>query len=445
MRRLDTQLELAEQALAIYREAGDLRGVANAATQLTFAYLSLFRPADLVPILERAVSETLSIENEPEGVRLLSELTRTYSNLHDPRAMDLIDSLLERAERLGLVPLVTEAIINRALVLGRAGRFYESVALLRGVLPLARSHDLVWSQARAINNLLVQLFDDDPGESLRLIEEGKELARRTGNLGTYAYFHAGRIEPLIEVGRWQEVRDILEEMKEADPADPNLNDFLTGRAIFLAYIGDDAAAVEAADVAREALADTSFEPLQVNVWMMQMQVDALGGRLAAAARWAEKGMNARGDINSRICAEWSSRLALWTGNVDQARAAHAAFPAARSGRMVVAQAADMAAIVAALDGRTDDALRSFRQAVEVVRDLDVRGRLGAYLTDLAIALPPSVPGVRDAAAESRQIWTDLGSPSMLARLDAGLAHWQSVSPAGSAKKASAEVETSASA
>jgi class 3 adenylate cyclase/tetratricopeptide (TPR) repeat protein len=439
----ETQLELAEQALELYREAEDLRGVANAAAELSLAYHNLFRPAEAVPVLERALSQTAAIESEPEGVRLLSELTRTYSNLHDPRAMDLVGTLLERAERLGLVPLVTEAIINRALVLNRARRYYEPIAMLRGVLPLARSHNLVWSESRAINNLLVLLFDDDPAESLRLIDQGEELSRRTGNLGTYAYFRAGKIEPLIEVGRWQEARDILEEMKDADPADPNLNDFRIGKAIFLAHIGDDAAAVEAGQVARDALAHTSFEPLQVNLLMMQTQVDALGGRLAAATRSADKGMNAHGDVNSRISAEWASRLALWTGNLAQAHAAQDAFGTPRGGRIVTAQAAQMAAIVAALDGRADEALPGFRHAIEIIRDLDVRARLAAYLTEMAIALPPSMTGVQDAADEARRLWTELGSPPMLARLDAGLARWNSASPSGSAGRASAGVEASA--
>jgi len=50
--------------------------------------------------------------------------------------------------------------------------------------------------------------------------------------------------------------------------------------------------------------------------------------------------------------------------------------------------------------------------------------------------------VGDAADEARRIWTELGSPPMLARLDAGLARWRGEAPVAS--KAAQKLEPSAS-
>jgi len=189
----DIELELASQAIELYREAGDLHGVARSATELALAYQNLWRPAEGVPLLEQAVRETAAIEEEPDAVRLQSELARTYANLHDPRALDLIDTVLGRAEALGNVQLIAEGLINRGLALGRSGRYHEPVALLRGVLPLTRAHGLVLSEMRAINNLSVFEFEDDPNEALNLVAQGAELSRRTGNLGALSYFRGGTI------------------------------------------------------------------------------------------------------------------------------------------------------------------------------------------------------------------------------------------------------------
>ncbi len=441
----DVARELLEQSLELYRQAGHLKGVAEAAAELALAYQNLWRPAEAVPMLERAMQETESIENEPERVRLLSELTRTYSNTRDPRALELIEAVLEKAEGLNLVQLVAEAIINRALVLARVGRFHEPVALLRGVIPFARDHGLVWSEGRALNNLAATLQRDDPEATLGLSRQGEELNRRTGNMGTMHYFRGGQADWLLELGRWDEAREIVEELKDLPADDPNLIDFQTSRIKLLALSGQDDAAQRVIAALNEVVGVTSFAPLKASAAMAQAVTDALAGRLDSAASHAAEGTALSGEANSEVCAEWMMRIALWAGQVELARKANEFFGRLRPhGRVDQAAAAEAQAILASLEGNHDQALTAFRRAIEIVRALGMAVQLGLYLTDMTIALPPSMPGVADAATEARQIWTELGSPPMLARLDDGLRQWQPDTDSGAGVRAGAEVETSAS-
>jgi class 3 adenylate cyclase/tetratricopeptide (TPR) repeat protein len=439
--------ELLEQALDLYRQTGYLKGIARAAAELMNAYQSLWRPVEVVPILEQAMEETASIEDEPERVMLLSELTRTYSNIHDPRALELIDSVLKKAERLNDPALVAEGIINRALVLHRAGRYHEPVALLRGVLPLIHSHDLVWSEARALNNLAAMLLRDDLAEALRLGRQGEDLNRRVGNLGTMNYFRGTQVDVLLELGQWDQADQLVDELKDLPVDDPNLVDFQVGRIRLLAVRGEDDAARQSIGLFVKVIEDSSFEPMKVNLLFVQAYTDALASRLDGAVRYAAEGMAMEGgDAVSRVCAEWLMRIALWSGRLELAHRAHKQFAQwSPQGRLDQATDIEASAILASLEGRHDEAAADFHRAMDICRTLGLKVPLGFYLTDMAIALPPSMPGVADAATEARQIWTELGSPPMLARLDEGLARWQKEGAGAAGDKSAAEVETSATA
>ena len=74
----------------------------------------------------------------------------------------------------------------------------------------------------------------------------------------------------------------------------------------------------------------------------------------------------------------------------------------------------------ALEGNVEGALGAYREATRVYRDLDLPLHLGLCLMDLGTLLDPALPEVSAAAAEARVIFERLGSPPLLARLEAGL-------------------------
>jgi hypothetical protein len=77
--------------------------------------------------------------------------------------------------------------------------------------------------------------------------------------------------------------------------------------------------------------------------------------------------------------------------------------------------------LAALEGRTSEALGMYREALRAWRDLDVAvdGALAAM--DMAILLDPTEPEVAEAARSAHQLFTRLGAVTLLEQLDAAMA------------------------
>lgn len=129
------------------------------------------------------------------------------------------------------------------------------------------------------------------------------------------------------------------------------------------------------------------------------------------------------------CAEWAARAALWSGDARGARAALSLFEARpERGRAVAAKAAELRAGIQALDGQAGAARAGYRDAIRAWRDLDAPFYLGLALLGSATLVGPGEPEARAAADEARAIFSRLGSPPLLGRLDAGLARWPQSRP-----------------
>jgi len=116
------------------------------------------------------------------------------------------------------------------------------------------------------------------------------------------------------------------------------------------------------------------------------------------------------------------RIAIWMEDAGRARdclplVAGGLFP----GRWYGASRRELKAGLDALEGRLDQSATGFRSAATSLRDLDVPLELGYCLLEWATLIGPDDPAARAAAAEAREIFTRLGSPPLLARLDEGLA------------------------
>jgi len=135
------------------------------------------------------------------------------------------------------------------------------------------------------------------------------------------------------------------------------------------------------------------------------------------------------------CAEWATHTALWLGDAPRARAALALFAARpERGRVVTARRQILQAGVQALEGDRSAAITGYRDAIRSWRDMDVPFFLGLTLLEFATLVGPGEPEARAAADEARAIFTRLGSPPLLTRLDAGLDRWR---PAGAEAGATA--------
>jgi hypothetical protein len=136
-------------------------------------------------------------------------------------------------------------------------------------------------------------------------------------------------------------------------------------------------------------------------------------------------MALRGSGLEFYCAEWAARVGLWMGDESRVREAVEQLHAVRPhGRVPRTMARQMEAVTAALDGRQSEALEGFREALEVWRDLDVPLIRGLCLMDIVAVIAPSNVEAAAAADEARSLWTRLGAPPLIARLDELVARWQ---------------------
>jgi len=113
-----------------------------------------------------------------------------------------------------------------------------------------------------------------------------------------------------------------------------------------------------------------------------------------------------------------ARAALWAGMPEQARAAAEALRQSGShGRASNAAAKATQAGVAALTGHSDEAAAGYRDAIRQWRDLGCLFDLALCQLDFVKFVGGESPEVEAAATEARSIFTRLGAPALLERLD----------------------------
>jgi class 3 adenylate cyclase len=433
-----------EKAAQLYRDAKDLRGLAEAVTGISVVLQMVYRPADALPVLEEAVALMAPIEEEPEAIRLESELGRVYANLRDPRALAMADRVLAKADQRELVPVVAEALLNRALAIYHQGRLYETMAIVTGVIALADRYKLRRTQWRAINNLSVGLIYEDMAAAAALVRSAAERAAELGSPGQTSYFQGLLTAPLLYLGDWDELARLMAEIEEAGGAGGRL-EYAQINALYLALRGDFDAVDRLIERLRQLLAGASLATMSVNSMLLEGQILALRGDLDESHTVLSDAMNKMDTHAAAEAAMWAASVAFWMGEPDLVREASQRFLAMPTpGRMFRLLRTQARGNLAAVDGRLDEALTLYREAARGWRESGVDLSLGLLLTDMAVAFDRSIPEVAAAAQEARAIWTRLGSPPMLARLDQPVV-WNRPGPDAPVPRAKGDVRAEESA
>jgi class 3 adenylate cyclase/tetratricopeptide (TPR) repeat protein len=431
-----------EEAIASYRRLGDRLGIARAATALSTALHGKFQPVAAVAPLEAALAETADLQTEPAVIRLIAELARAYGNARDPRALETADRAIALAEEADLVPVVAEALLNRALALVYMGRLHEPSALMRGLLPLVEQHGLWESKQRAINNLASVLQSEDYRAAYEVNSEGIDVARRLGNRGWLLNFLGNRAGAALELGDLAEGERILAEVEGTDLPEGAAVLFGSIRSWLLALRGE----AEEADGALAAIAPmrASVDDPRAPGWALldETFVSAMAGRDEQAYRAGLEGAGRGVGESIFPNAQWATRVAIWMRDATRARRALEILEStAERGRYVAAIRLGLRAGVQALEGDREGAVGSYREALRAFRDMDVPLYHALTALDFATLIGPGDPEAAAAADEARSIFTRLGIPPLLRRLDEGLA--RSERPARRGSGAAATEETPA--
>ena len=307
--------------------------------------------------------------------------------------------------------------MTKGSALAYLGRAIEGLGLLAAGQALAESNGFDGTVMRAVGNLASIVRSRDPRMGLASARTGITLARR---LGASAFpHHLGR--------EWRRMRDpdwrlaMGAGRARVDPRPKTSTGSIASTswkssASLRALRGEQ---VEDLIAEMESIVGTSDEPGIVSAIWLARVFDAFGsGRLRDAREASHR--------TSGLVAEYlpialavSARAALWMGDASGAAGDLAELDGSGAhGPAIDADRKTIRAGIAALEGRSAEAVPIYREALRAWRDLGLAWDEALCGLDMATLLDPSEPEVRGAGESSREILVRLGAKPFIARLDA---------------------------
>jgi class 3 adenylate cyclase/tetratricopeptide (TPR) repeat protein len=415
--RHDDAERFLREAADRHRASGNSVAAARATASLGRALLTARRSGQALGILEQAAVEFADLADDAALVALHGQLARCYMFGGDRnRAIDMADRALAVAEHGDLVEPLADALVTKGSVLCDLGRLREGIGVIEVGERLARAHGFVDTLLRALNNRTISQGDIDPLASLEANREGLALARRVGRRNWVFSFAVGVGFLSFLVGDWDASAVVLAEALADDPPPEHRVDMLANALLVPAYRGEPVDET-VAEIAR--LVGDSAEPAM----LMQLQ-DArgnaafAGGRLAEAVQNLHQAAGTMSGVAATGEGMLAARAALW--QMEPRAAVDELVAIDQSGfraPAVEARRSTIRAGLAALEGRTADALALYRDALRTWRDLGLSVDEAMTGIDMAVLLDPGDADVRGAIDASREILSRLGARTLLDRLD----------------------------
>jgi class 3 adenylate cyclase/tetratricopeptide (TPR) repeat protein len=410
----ETARTLARQAVDEHRRAGDATSAARATAIQGAVLLNAQEPAQAVEIPDDVPDEARA--------RLLTNLSRAYMRNDVPeRAVEIADQALPLAERNDLDEVIADAFNNKGSGLSYLGRSREATALMEAAIALAHASGNLSTELRARSNLASILWSVDPRRSITLQDENYELARRVGNRQM-----ANWIVQSVVAGAWLTAGDWDAVQAEAGEALASARDLseeaniLSSMALIWWSRGDSTDhALERLELAAAQVSDP-IAPAQLHFLKGCRALDrgACGDASSEMVAAAELGGLASIYLSEAI------RPALWGRDLDAARRIAERLdrtPDARETAPSAERAAAWAG-VAALEGRREEALAGYRDAVRRLRAIGYDFEVARVQLDAALLLGVEAPELRAGADEARAVFERVRARPYLERLDAAIAH-----------------------
>ncbi len=431
----DVSERYGRQALDWYRATGDPIGEARAVVLLVQPMFEIGMTTEANDLLEATLAACAGLEDRPEVVAVVAESARALMANNDPRAVEVADRALIAAERLEAIPVIAEALVTKAAALDTMGRRHEGIAIVRGAIELAVAHRLTTTEFRARSNYSNQLYLDDPRASLAAVVDVRELARRLGardqfRWSTWLCYGGG-----FALGLWDWLLELADETEAGDVEPQDLQGIHETRASVAAYRGDLETAARERVVADRYAPESSRPDFVASRHIFHSEIMAFGGHLAEAY---DEAITAARLVPFVWPSAIAAHYAIWMDDPERTRiAVELTRESPDRGAYAEAMRTVVEAGLAALEGRRDEAIGQYRTSANTFRRLELPFELGRCLMEYASLVSPADPGAHAAADEARAIFSKLGSPPLLERLDIGLVRWSSetdteraVSPVG---------------
>ncbi len=416
--KVDQAEEYAREAIDGRRVMGDREGLARATRILGTILIMSGRADRAAEVLASELQDRIGETNEA-AAELAAELARAHLMCGDEEeAARTAERALVMAERLGLLPVIVQAMVTRGTVLADQGRLREGSALLKESLSLAEETGLSEAEDRARNNLAYVLFTDDPLASLQLSLVGLGEARRLRARDSEVFHVFNVLEGVTWAGRWEEADRLLEELLETGELPELARMHLqVVQATLGAFRGDP-------ESSRRMLERIWKRVEEQQDFQYRRTMDALRAWIAFAGGRFDEAFEVGLDRSRRDPSPHIEPLrpalaaALWMGGAQELEQVHKTVEEqARRGRVIEALARTAQAGMDALSGRE----ASFREAAGRWRELELPVELALTQGGFARLLGPEHPEGRAAGEEARRIFQELGARALLGLLERGQA------------------------
>ena len=405
-----------EAAIDLARSADDPEATGAGAALLGEILIDDGQPPDAVVVLEAAIAAFPESGSDEVRATLLANLSRALMRTGEPaKSVAAADLALDLAERLGLERIVAETFNNKGSSLGYLGRQREGLALLQAAVDLAHAGGFVAAEIRARTNLGGSV--DDARRARDCYRSAEELARRVGNRSLARWAgESARFADFIVGEGWDEA--IAADVDHPDDGPGSALDEIRRIAVTCLFLG-----------ARGESTDAQLARLEVLV----TQVSDRYGRSSVHMVRADQALNA-GDFPTAIdealragdeddslrpfTLALAMRPALWGRDLVRARRIADDLEAERAnGFDTKTDRIAARAGIAALEGRRDDAIAGYRDALARYRSVGSALEVARIGLDF-VTVVGDHPATREVAVEARAIFERLRARPYLERLDA---------------------------
>ena len=405
------------EAIDIRRSLGDDAATFRATLWLAEALAVSRNTERFNAVVGPVVADPPADADERDLAAMLGLYARGLSSLERwSDSFDAVERALRIAERLDLHEVLVDGLATKASILAAEGRTVEALALMGAARQLAAEHALPGHQARIINGQTLIQAARDPKAAFELELEGIDVARRAGRRDTELTLIGNAGEDAIRIGRWDWQAQELASLDIDLPINLRLLTEFSTYAVRVLRGEDDV--LDAADrFIRESEDASDTTDIATSADDLRAYVALVAGHYGeAVTAWMEQA--SLSSINAPYALPRAGRAALLAGDATAARLAleRLVETGLRGGALDMDRLAIEAGI-AALEGRTDEAQRRFRDALAGWRELELPWD-EAVTGWLALAtLGSDDPVARAAGLESVRILRDLGAAPVLAAVE----------------------------
>lgn len=412
--RLELALEHHQAAIAGHRDAGDEVAAARTTARLVGTLRFLDRYSEAVE-LGQAAFQALGADGDPEVKgELAGELASVFGAAGESNEeLRWAETMLSLAGQVEAPTLLVRGLLERSFATFQLGRQAEAAALCRTAGELAQAGVSLADRSQIGLFLGLAMVTDDPRQAAGEWLEAAALARRGGLRAREVVLLLNAAESAVYAGDWSVPDRVLPELQEREMSEHWRAFREAVGAILLALRGETAAARQRLGAWSSMIGDSPFLPGRMTHLNARAMIALASGDLDEALRKTREGIALDpGGSNSAYTFLISARAGLWLRDSAWPREVLVQMAAFR-GRFGKALRHTVEAGILALDGASEAALATYREALSLWRALDLPLPLALCELDMALLLGLDHTPVREAADEARQIFEELGARPFL--------------------------------